>query len=385
MTGQTPYETVYLHGLVRNEAGRKISKSMEDIEEYDPLKIIDRYGADALRYTLLTSATPGLDMNLDPRRLENARNFTNKVWQAARFVLMNAAEADTAALSARVDAHTPGLTLPDRWILSRLNRLADQVSRLFEGFQYGEAGRQIYDFLWGEYCDWYIEAAKVRLYGDEAGKSTTQVVLIHVLETALRLLHPFTPFFTEAIWQALPKATDAFEALMISRWPEADLDLVDNAAETSMTVVMDLIRGIRHRRTEYDVTPGKRIPAFIAAEDRAVTLDEQRQILCALARLDPDSLVIARELVPPERAASVVVGDVIAYLPLAGMVDLAAEREHLEAELAKVEARASRSRELLAGPFAERAPAQVVLRERDKLAELRAEADTLSERLAALR
>ena len=384
MTGQTPYETVYLHGLVRNEEGKKIGKSMENIEEYDPLKIIDRYGADALRYTLLTSATPGLDMNLDPRRLENARNFTNKVWQAARFVLMNLSDAEGATPAGLLEAGARGLTLPNRWILSRANRLAGEVARLFDSFQYGEAGRQIYDFLWGEYCDWYIEAAKVLLYGDAGGKSATQAVLLHVLDMALRLLHPFTPFFTEAIWQALPRPAGARDALMVSAWPEANPSLIDDGAEADMALMMDLIRGIRNRRAEYDVTPGKRIPAQIAAADRTALLRDQRDVLCALARLDSESLAIAPDLDPPGQAASVIAGEVIAYLPLAGMVDLDAERGRLEVELADIEERIARSRDLLDGPFADRAPAPVVQRERDKASALEGEAGTLRERLSAL-
>nr|HID14832.1 valine--tRNA ligase [Anaerolineae bacterium] len=214
MTGQPPYSTVYLHGLVRNEEGKKISKSMENIGEYDPLNIIEKYGSDALRYTLLTSSTPGLDMNLDPRRLEGARNFTNKIWQAARFVLSNLEDERIGSgrmengrmESGRMENEGPfsNLLLPDRWILSRLNHLIQNVTRLFEAYQYGEAGRQIHDFLWGEYCDWYIEASKVRLYDKAADKTVPRAVLLHVLETALRLLHPFMPFVTEAIWQALP-------------------------------------------------------------------------------------------------------------------------------------------------------------------------------------
>jgi valyl-tRNA synthetase len=203
---------------------------MENIEEYDPLNIIERYGSDALRYTLLTSSTPGLDMNLDPRRLEGARNFTNKIWQAARFVLGNLGD----------ERPTPGhLTLTDRWILSRLNRLMQNVARLFASHQYGEAGRQINDFLWGEFCDWYIEASKVRLYDDTADKDTPQAVLVRVLETGLRLLHPFMPFVTEAIWQALPEWAKEGEALMMARWPETDESLLDDEAEARMELVME--------------------------------------------------------------------------------------------------------------------------------------------------
>jgi valyl-tRNA synthetase len=383
MTDQTPFATVYLHGLVRNEEGKKISKSMENIDEYDPLNIIEKYGSDALRYTLLTSSTPGLDMNLDPRRLEGARNFSNKIWQATRFVLSAIGDQGSGEL----DALEP--QLPDRWILSRLNRLIESATRLFETYQYGEAGRQINDFLWGEYCDWYIEASKVRLYDDTADHDTPRVVLTHVLESALRLLHPFMPFVTEAIWQALPApplegGTEGERSLMMTFWPEPDEARLDDEAEERMTLMMELVRGIRNRRAEYDVTPGKRIPALIAAGDGAGGLEEQRAVLCSLAKLDPDQLTIQATLEPPEQAATIVVGETVCYLPLAALVDLDAERERLSKELTEIEARIARSKGLLAGEFAQKAPEHVVQRERDKLAELQAEQAKLKERLAAL-
>jgi valyl-tRNA synthetase len=384
MTGQTPFATVYLHGLVRNEEGKKISKSMENIDEYDPLNIIDKYGSDALRYTLLTSSTPGLDMNLDPRRLEGARNFTNKIWQAARFVLSNVSGSSVSSFKLNLKPETLNLELPDRWILSRLGQLIRSVDRLFETYQYGEAGRQIHDFLWGEYCDWYIEASKVRLYDEAADKAIPQAVLLHVLERALRLLHPFMPFLTEAIWQALPDEGREGESLMLARWPEPEPALLDEEAEGRMDLAVALIRGIRNRRAEYDVTPGKRIPALIAAGDAAGWLDEQRAVLCALAKLDADALSIQLAIEPPAQAATVVVGDVVAYLPLAGLVDLEAERGRLSKTLAGIEDRIDRSRTLLAGEFAQKAPDHVVQRERDKLADLQAERAKLKERLAAL-
>ncbi len=388
MTGQVPYSTVYLHGLVRNEAGKKISKSMENIEEYDPLNIIENYGSDALRYTLLTSSTPGLDMNLDLRRLEGARNFTNKIWQAARFVLSNL-EGDGLATfhllsPASCLLHPSRFLLPDRWILSRLNLLAQNVTRLFESHQYGEAGRQINDFLWGEYCDWYIEASKVRLYDDAADRDIPLSILLHVLETALRLLHPFMPFVTEAIWQALPDEVKEGKTLMLARWPEADGLFVDEAAEARMNLVMELVSSIRNLRAEYDVTPGKRIPAIVAAGAEAAWLSEQRAEICALAKVDPAQLTIELELEPPAQAATVVVGDVVCYLPLAGLVDLEAERERLTRKLAEMETRIARSEGLLGGEFAHKAPAHVVQRERDKLTGLQAERAKLAERLAAL-
>ena len=384
MTGQTPFTTVYLHGLVRNEDGRKISKSMENIDEYDPLNIIDKYGSDALRYTLLTSSTPGLDMNLDPRRLEGSRNFTNKIWQAARFVLSNVSGDEVSGSTFNLKPETGNLKLSDRWILSRLNRLIQNVDRLFETYQYGEAGRQINDFLWGEYCDWYIEASKVRLYDEAADKDVPRAVLLHVLEKALRLLHPFMPFVTEAIWQALPDGAREGEALMIARWPELDTSLLDEEAEERMDLAMALIRGIRNRRAEYNVTPGKRIPALIAAGDDAAWLEEQRAMLCALAKLDADSLSVRRTAESPTQAATVVVGDVVSYLPLAGLVDLDAERERISNKMAEIRDRIERSQALLAGEFAEKAPAHVVQRERDKLSDMQTEQAKMKERLAAL-
>jgi valyl-tRNA synthetase len=382
MTGQTPYATVYLHGLVRTEEGDKVSKSMEDIDEFDPLNVIEKYGSDALRYTQLTSSTPGLDMNLDPRRLESARNFSNKIWQAARFVLSN---LDTGYSILDVDQSLiSDLDLADRWILSRLNRLIQNATRLFENYQYGEAGRQIHDFLWGEYCDWYIEASKVRLYDEAAAKSVPQAVLLHVLETALRLLHPFMPFVTEAIWQALPDETRRGEALMMARWPQPDTVFLDEEAEERTELVMALTRSIRNRRAEYNVTPGKRIPALVAAGDAFGWLNEQRAILCSLAKLDPSQLTIQPTIQPPAQVATIVVGETVCYLPLAALVDLEAEREKLSSELAAIEGRITRSEKLLTGEFAQRAPEHIVQRERDKLADIQTEQNKLRERLASL-
>jgi valyl-tRNA synthetase len=377
LTGRTPYETVYLHGLVRNEEGKKISKSMENIDEYDPLNLIDKYGADALRYMLLTSSTPGLDMNLDPRRLEGARNFTNKIWQAARFVLSGPGDeramADLAGLP---------LELTDRWILSRINRLVAVVTRLFEAYEYGEAGRQIYDFLWGEFCDWYIEASKVRLYDEECDNSVPRACLLQVLSASLRLLHPFAPFVTEAIWQAFPESARPSESVMMSPWPAVEEALLDEEAESRMGLMIELVRGIRNVRAEYGVTPGKRIGAMLAAGGEAGWLEEQRPVLCALAKLDDSELEIGPALPAPEKAATVVAGEALCYVPLAALLDLDAERERLNGELEEIEVRIARSEALLAGEFAKKAPPEIVDREREKVGGLKGERDKLRSRLA---
>jgi valyl-tRNA synthetase len=316
--------------------------------------------------------------------LESARNFANKIWQAAKFVLMSTPQSDVPVLGVDVVPQEADLELADRWILSRLNRLVKSVDRLFASHQYGEAGRQVNDFVWSEYCDWYIEASKVRLYDGDADNNVVLAALLHVLETSLRLLHPFMPYVTEAIWQALPDKARQGEALIVARWPEPSAELLDAEAEEQMTLMMDLIRGIRNRRAEYHVTPGERIPAKIATADAHDTLKRQRAVLCSLAKLDPARLSIEESMQPPSQAATIVVGRTTCYLPLAEIVDLEEEREWLSKELDDLEHRVGHSEELLDGPFAERAPEHVVQRERDKLKDLKTEWAELERRLETL-
>ncbi len=382
LTGRVPYPVVYLHGLIRNEKGQKISKSMPDAWRYDPLYIIEEYGTDALRYTLVTSATPGNDINLDQRRLVGARNFANKLWQVGRFILMNLEEGEAAPRLEEVDE--AALLLEDRWILSRLHHLTETVTALIEAYQYGEAGRRIRDFLWDEFCDWYVEATKIRLYDEAADKRTPRAVLLHVFERALRLLHPYMPFVTEALWQALPAEAKEGEALIVARWPQADPARYDEAAEAGMALLMEIVRGIRNVRAEYNVQAGKRIPATIAAGKALTLLEARRPLFVFLARLDEAALQIVPESEKLPQAATIVVGEVVIYLPLAGMIDLEAERARLRKKLAGVEKRIAASRARLDGPFAQKAPAHVVEAERRRLAEMESEAAQLRENLAAL-
>ncbi|MBN1487366.1 MAG: valine--tRNA ligase [Anaerolineae bacterium] len=381
LMGHAPYSTVYLHGLIRNEYGKKISKSMSDAWRYDPLYIIEEYGTDALRYTLATSSTPGNDMNLDPRRLEGARNFANKIWQAARFILMNIEGVEVLPLSAIADAR---LSLEDRWILSRLHRLTGDVFDLMESHQYGEVGRRVRDFLWDEFCDWYIEASKVRLYNEAADRDVPRAVLLNVLEQSLRLLHPFMPFVTEALWQALPQSVKSGAALIIASWPRQASERLDDEAETQMNVLMELVSGIRNVRAEYDVQVGKRVAATVAAGEYQAFLSESREVLITLARLDAEALEIKFETEPVAQSASVVVGDVVAYLPLAGLVDLDAERERLQKTLDNLEKRIQGVEGRLNGPFAQKAPAHVVEKERERLGDMQVEAAQVREQIARL-
>jgi len=386
MTGKAPYHTVYLHGLVRNEHGKKISKSMEDIEEYDPIHLVNQIGADALRYALLTSSAPGSDMNLDPRRLQGARNFANKIWNAARFVVTNLADAPT-------DGEFSDLALPDRWIVSRLNRLIAEVTQLFDSYQYGEAGRRIYDFLWSEFCDWYIEACKIRLYGNDlAERSTAQAGLVSVLERALRLLHPYMPFVTEEMWQHLKAVWPGGdccweESLMICPWPKADQAHIDAEAEVDMDLLMDLIRQVRNARAEFDVVPGKKIPAIVVGAEKLAMLEAQRGLLTFLAKVDDAQLTLTRTLAErPKRAVALVAaGGVEAYLPLAGLVDLEQEMTRLQKALAEAGREIQRAEAMLANEnFTAKAPPSVIQQQRDRLAESQERRARLAARLQAL-
>ncbi len=387
-TGQIPFRIVYLHGLIRDAQGRKMSKSLGNV--INPLEVIEEYGTDALRFTLLTGSTPGNDMKLSLEHVEGARNFANKIWNAARFVLSQMTNDQIPNPNwSLVIGHW---SLPERWILSRHNRVVADVTRLLDDFQFGEAGRKLYDFFWGEFCDWYIEISKIRLYGgDEKAKDMAQWVLLYVLERTMRLLHPFMPFITEEIWQHLrsseQQAGSRFaESIMIAPWPEVEEALFDEEAEREMKLVMEVIRAIRNARAEYKVEPNRRIEALIAAGEKFNLMESQRDVLVALARLDPERLTLAPSLPQkPKQALILVVGPIEIYLPLAGMVDLEAERKRLAKEVERLEEEIARSERLLAkGDFLAKAPAEVVEREREKLADYREKRRKLRERLNLL-
>ena len=383
MTGDIPFDTVYLHGLIRNEEGKKISKSLPDSWRYDPLYTIDQYGQDALRFTLLTGSTPGNDSRLSLSRVEANRNFANKIWQAARFVIGNLGEeperftppAGGLAPSAEID-------MADRWILSRYHRLVGEVQRLIDAYQLGEAGRQVYEFLWGEYCDWYIEMTKVRLKGGSPSQADeARQVLVYVLDGCLRLLHPYMPFVTEAIWQYLPHQD---EALIIAKWPQAGA--LDVEAEEKMAVFTELVRAIRNARAEYDVEPGRRIAAIIAAGDNLGFLHEQAAVLKTLAHIDEAQLTLEARLdSKPDKALALVGVGFECYLPLAALVDLDKERARLSAELERLTREVARSEKLLANPgFTSKAPEAVVQKEREKVSDYQERQAKLRERLERL-
>ncbi len=384
-TGEVPFHTVYLHGLVRDETGRKMSKSLGNV--LDPLDLIAEYGTDALRFSLLTGGTPGNDMKLSTTRIEANRNFANKIWNAARFVVMNLKPEELTFTDG--DRHSTTYALPDpeqmvladRWILSRLASLRTNVTRLIDDFQFGEAGRQLYDFLWSEYCDWYIEATKTRLYGDDAEAAhAARQVLAHVLEQSLRLLHPYMPFVTEAIWRHLPHMPTHGESLMTSRWP-TESDWIDAESEESFARLQEIIRAIRNVRSEYNVEPSRRISAIFSADGHLSLLRDNRDLLLSQARLSED-VEMAEASAVPEKAVALAAGGISVYLPLAGMVDLNAERQRLQKELDNINNQVERAEKLLANQgFIAKAPADVVQREQDKIVELKVRREQIQSNL----
>jgi valyl-tRNA synthetase len=394
LTGKEPFHTIYLHGLVRDKDGRKMSKSYGNV--VNPLEVMDQHGTDALRFTLATSGTPGQDLNLNPERIESARNFANKLWNITRFVLSKLGSDwktdDSVIVGSSCLAHYP-YTLADRWIMSRYHRLVGDVDRLMRSYNFGEAGRQIQEFLWSGFADWYVEIAKVQLEGDERRQHLTREVLYTVLEGSLRLLHPFMPFVTEEAWQYLtgkPLETSTTNtkvaSIMAAAYPTQDAAILDEAAERAIALLQELIVAVRNLRNEYKVEPGRAIAATIAAGSQTTLLNEQRSLLARMARISDPQLTIVETLAEkPRNAAAFVIGEVEIYLPLAGLIDLAAERARLTKELEAAEADIARREVRLGNPgFADKAPAAVVQRERDALAAVQATIAKLRERITEL-
>ncbi len=378
-TGEVPFHTVYLHGIIRDGEGRKMSKSIGNV--IDPRVVMDDFGTDALRFTLLTAGTPGNDLNLSLQRVESNRNFANKIWNMARFVAGNLTGTVTPFTTASDRA---GLTLADRWILARLDQTIADATRLLDRYEFGQAGTLTSEFLWGDYADWYIEAAKVTLAdgSDPAAQARTRGLLVYVLDQGLRLLHPFVPFVTEAVWQHLPHAAEDGPALIVAAWPKPGAP--DEAALAQFGHFQELVRAIRNVRSEHKVEQNRRLAATIVAGERAGWLAALRPAFLVLAKLDdPHTRIVPSVPEKPGKAIALVVNGTEVYLPLEGMVDQGAERERLTKELADLEKQILKSESLLGSDFAGKAPAAVVEKERAKLAALKESQAKVAGRLAA--
>lgn len=370
--GDIPFQTVDIHGIVRDSEGRKMSKSLNN--GIDPLEVIDKYGADALRFSLAMGVSPGNDMRFYWEKVEAARNFANKIWNASRFVLMNVGdEAVRPVDEAKLD-------IADKWILARLNAAIRECTDNIEKYDLGLAAQKIYDFSWSEFCDWYIEMAKPRLYGeDEELKASTVSVLVHVLKNTLKLLHPFMPFITEEIYTSLPGAE---ETIMLGPWPEASFEAGAEQAEM-MNGVMDLIRSIRNVRAEMDVPPSVKVKITILTKHGGA-IEACTEYLKKLAYASEVQIVADKEHIPANSVSAVcAVGE--AFMPLAELIDVEKEIARLTKEAEKNEGEIKRAQGKLANKgFTEKAPAKVVEEERAKLDTYLEMRDKLKERLAFL-
>ncbi|MCL6477767.1 MAG: valine--tRNA ligase [Peptococcaceae bacterium] len=372
-----PFREVFINALVLDALGRKMSKSLGN--GVDPIDVIESHGADSLRFMLVTGNTPGNDLRFHFERLEGARNFANKIWNASRFVLMNLNDYEHGPEPAREK-----LSLADRWIYSRFQSVAEGVTSNLEKYEPGEAARILYEFIWNEFCDWYIELAKQRLYGHDPGdRSTAQYVLADVLRGTLELLHPFMPFITEDIWQRLPVPRGA--TIMKAAWPAARGEYRDPGAESDMNTLMEIIRSVRHIRSEMNVPPGKKADILIEAPD-----DRTRDLIRKWSGY-VESLAAGRTQVrarldeKPDQAAHAVAGGVEIYVPLKGLIDIGREAARLVKELNLVEKDLSRVRGKLSNEgFLKKAPADVIEKERAKENELSGKQASITKRLKML-
>ncbi len=354
-TGKAPFNTVLIHGLVRDEQGRKMSKSLGN--GVDPLEIIENYGADALRFSLLTGNSPGNDMRYIPSRVEACRNFANKIWNAARFLLMNLKE-DTAYGLPEV------LALEDKWILSKYNRLITEVTDALEKSELGLAAQKLYDFIWDVFCDWYIEICKSRLNGeDEVAADNARRVLVYVFGNTLKLLHPLMPFITEEIWQSLPH--EDIESIMITKWPEYSEELNFADSETEFEKIMDAIKAIRNRRSEMNVPPSKKAKVCIATSS-AATFKDGIPFICRLASASSVEIADSFDMAG---AVRLVTDDANIYMPMNELIDFSAELDRLNKDLKKANEDKEFFEKKLNNPgFVAKAPEKVLNEQKEKLA-----------------
>lgn len=357
-TGERPFEDVLIHGLVRDSQGRKMSKSLGN--GVDPMDVIDQYGADSLRYFLSTGSSPGQDLRFSMEKVEATWNFANKIWNASRFALMNMDGLKFEEIDLSGEK-----SVADKWILTRLNETIETVTRLSDRYEFGEVGRVLYNFIWDDFCDWYIEMAKIPLYGeDEAAKKTTRSILAYVLDNTMRLLHPFMPFITEEIWQNLPHSGDS---ITVAQWPEVQAEYTDNQAANEMKLLVEIIRSVRNSRAEVNTPMSKKIKMMVRAKDREIlaTLENNRAYVERFC--NPEELVLALEVETPDKAMTAVVTGAEIILPLEGLINIEEEVARLQKEWDKLNKEVERVQKKLSNEgFIKKAPEKVIEEEKAK-------------------
>jgi valyl-tRNA synthetase len=372
---ESPFEHVLIHGLVRDGQGRKMSKSLGN--GVDPLEVIEQYGADALRFMLATGNSPGNDLKFQMERVESSRNFVNKLWNASRFLLTGLDENIDYTLTGKEN-----LELADEWILSRLNRAINEITANIDKFELGIAATKIYEFVWDEYCDWYIELTKKRLYGeDEEAKLTAQKVLLKVLEDMLKLLHPFIPFITEEIWQNLPGEK---KDLIVESWPAYEKEMAFEESEKSMKIIMDAIRNIRNVRAEMDVPPSRQARLLINGEDSIKKLfAENENYFSALAAISDIEFTDSDNI---EEAATTIIDGAQLFMPLSDLIDYNKEFDRLNKEMKKLQGEVKRAKGKLGNEgFVSKAPQKLIEEEEEKLAKYEEMLKEVEERLSIIK
>ena len=376
-TGKRPFKNVLIHGLIRDSQGRKMSKSLGN--GVDPMEVIEQYGADALRWFLANGSAPGQDVRYSTDKMDAAWNFINKIWNASRYALMNVGD-----LTADQVDITGEKTLADKWILTRLNQTIGKVTELFEKFEFGEAGRLLYRFIWDDFCDWYIEMSKETLAGDdEAAKLTTRSILVYVLDNTLRLLHPIMPFVTEEIWQSVPHVG---ESLVVATYPTVHPEQIDEKAAEEMEFLMDFIRSVRTVRNEMNTPLSKPINIIAKVSDAAhyAILKENESYIARFS--NPEEFVYGEDVEAPSDAVTSVITGAEIYLPLAGLINIEDEIARLEKEAEKLQQEVDRVEKKLSNEkFVAKAPAAVVEAERAKGADYQAQREAVLERIATLK
>ncbi|MGG0460470.1 valine--tRNA ligase [Priestia aryabhattai] len=376
-TGKRPFDDVLIHGLVRDAEGRKMSKSLGN--GVDPMEVIEKYGADSLRYFLSTGSSPGQDLRFSFEKVEATWNFANKIWNASRFALMNMDGITFEELDLSGEK-----SVADKWILTRLNETIEHVTKLADKYEFGEVGRILYNFIWDDFCDWYIEMAKLPLYGeDEAAKKTTRSILAYVLDNTMRLLHPFMPFITEEIWQSLPHEG---ESITVAKWPEVSAELSDKEAANDMRLLVDIIRAVRNIRAEVNTPMSKQVKLFIKAKDENIQSQLEKNRAYVERFCNPSELVISTDVSLDEKAMSAVVTGAELILPLEGLINIEEEIARLEKEYDKLNKEVERVQKKLNNQgFIAKAPAKVVEEERAKEQDYVEKREAVQSRIAELR
>lgn len=357
---------------------------MENIAQYDPLNIIAQYGADPLRFTFISNIIPSKDLNLSYGALKASKNFCNKIWQSTNYILGNVNKVKNINPFS-IDYPRERFSTGDKWILSHFTKVLKNVNNDYKKYDYLSAARAIRSFFWEEFCDWYIEISKLRIYDENTkDKNTPIAILLYILENCLRLLHPIIPFLTEALWQSLPNSVKSGPALIVADWPKPIESLIDDVEEEDFELIKRIIHDIRRVRRDFNIKPGLLIPLIIQTGDKKELIKKSSLEITKLSHIDPDKFKLDESKIP-KNSAKIIYQNVVIYLPLGEIIDIKVEKERLSKQLLKIEEQIQKAENKLNSPFSERAPPEIVKQEEVNLNELLNKKSTIKEQLEVLK